>query len=95
MDTKRVRVTVSAMTRMEYSTVVEVPADTSHQALEDLAEQIYQDTDGSEYADDPEYWERGSQQVLPAEDDDQPDVVKQARRENGQWVITDKKQPYP
>lgn len=80
-DTKIVRITVSALTRVEYSTTVEVPADAPTDELEDLAEKIYQETDGGEFQEDPDYWERGSRQIEDVDEHDQPDEFLTAVRD--------------
>lgn len=58
--TKRVRVRVSAFTRVEWGTEVDVPESATDDQLDDLARAFYDNVDGGEYADDPDYWERGS-----------------------------------
>jgi hypothetical protein len=57
--TKRIRINLAALTRVEYSEVLEVPSDMTPGELDDLVEQRYQDVDGGEFWDDTEYWERG------------------------------------
>lgn len=58
--TKLVEVRLSALTRVEYMEVVEVPADISDDELNDLVNTRYSNVDGGEFQPDPEYWERGS-----------------------------------
>lgn len=60
VTTKKVRVTLSALTRVEYSEVLEVPADMTDAELNALVDQRYDEVDAGLYCDDPEYWERGS-----------------------------------
>lgn len=59
VKTKKVRVTLSALTRVEYSEVLEVPADMTDAELNALVDQQYEKVDGGLYRDDPDYWERG------------------------------------
>ena len=60
VKTKKVRVTLSALTRVEYSEVLEVPADMTDAELNALVDQRYDDVDAGLYGDDPDYWERGN-----------------------------------
>jgi len=85
---KIVRVTVSAMTRLEYSVLVRVPANATDEQLEGLVGKVYDDTDGSEYWADPDYFERGSQTVEPANPDEEKTCeVLSAKPSNGKWAI--------
>lgn len=58
--TKLVEVRLSALTRVEYMEVVEVPADITQAELDDLVNARYRQVDGGEFTSDPEYWERGT-----------------------------------
>lgn len=58
--TKLVEVRLSALTRVEYMEVVEVPANISQAELDDLVNARYRQVDGGEFTSDPEYWERGA-----------------------------------
>jgi len=58
MDMK-LRVHLAALTRMEYTTVVEVPDDTPAHKYADIVRDLYDKTDGTEFTEDNEYWERG------------------------------------
>lgn len=58
--TKRVRVCLSALTRLEYSEVVTVPAETTEAELDDLVKAAYEEVDGSLFSEDVEYWEKGT-----------------------------------
>lgn len=62
--TKLVEVRLSALTRVEYTEVVEVPADITPDELDDLVRDRYDKVDGGEYVDDPEYWQRGTCQAV-------------------------------
>lgn len=59
IKTKLVRINLAAMTRVEYSEVIEVPADMTADELEALVDQRFEDVDGGDYREDPHYWERG------------------------------------
>ena len=58
--TKLVEVHLSALTRVEYMEVVEVPANITQEELNALVNDRYRSVDGGEYTNDPEYWERGT-----------------------------------
>jgi|LNFM01.1.fsa_nt_gb hypothetical protein len=58
--TKLVEVRLSAITRVEYMEVVEVPANITQAELDDLVNARYRQVDGGEFTSDPEYWERGT-----------------------------------
>lgn len=58
--TKKVRITLAALTRVEYTEVLEVPADMSQEELDALVSQRYDEVDGGLYVDDPHYWEPGN-----------------------------------
>lgn len=57
---KRIRVNLAALTRVEYSKVISVPDDFSEDELTRLVDSVYDTTDGSEFWDDNEFWEKGS-----------------------------------
>ena len=59
-ETKLVRISLAAFTRLEYAEVIEVPASMTDPELEELLEQRYDWVEGGEYWDDPDYWERAS-----------------------------------
>lgn len=56
--TKKVRVKLAAITRVEYSCVLEVPENYPEFAG-DLVNHFYGEVEGGEYDEDPDYWERG------------------------------------
>ncbi len=58
-NTKKIRINLAALTRVEYSEILEVPSDISNGQLTALVEQRYRDIDGGNFYDDPDYWERG------------------------------------
>jgi|APSaa5957512493_1039668.scaffolds.fasta_scaffold00128_9 hypothetical protein len=59
---QRVRIRLSAFTRVEFVKEVEVDDATANnpQALQDLAQRVWDETDGGEFFDDTDYWEKGS-----------------------------------
>jgi hypothetical protein len=59
-ETKKVRITLAALTRVEYTEVLEVPADMTDAELDALVDKRYDNVDGGDYEDDPEFWERGT-----------------------------------
>lgn len=58
--TKKVRIRLSALTRLEYSEVLEVPSTITDAELQDLVEDRYDTVDGGDYYPDPDYWRRGN-----------------------------------
>lgn len=71
IGTKKVRINLSAFMRVEYSEVIEVPANITNEELKTLAEMRYDDVDGGNYAQDSEYWVKGTVEAVAAQDDDQ------------------------
>lgn len=57
---KLVEIRLAALTRVEYTEVVEVPGDISADELNDIINRRYSAVDGSEFSSDPEYWERST-----------------------------------
>ena len=57
--TKLVNIELAGLTRVCWGATVEVPADISKDDLDLLVEKFYDQTDGGEFHDDPEYWEKG------------------------------------
>lgn len=85
-QTKKVRINLSALTRVEYTEVLEVPADMSPSELEQLLDQRYDDVDGGEYFDDPDYWDRGdSCEVTVATGDDK--AIGTVERDGGSFRV--------
>jgi hypothetical protein len=85
--TKLVRVTISALTRVEYTTVIEVPLDLTNGQLDDLASKVYRDSDGEEFQEDNEYWEEGSHTVNETTEDDDGKPEMKAKLVDGQWKL--------
>jgi hypothetical protein len=69
---KLVRVSLAALTRVEWFAVARVPAQFDHDGVTDP---FYDKVDGGDFYPDPEYWERGTCQVWPAEEGDVPTHV--------------------
>jgi len=69
--TKKVFVHMGALMRVEWSGLVEVPADMENY---EILNRIYDAVDGGEYCDDNEYWERGDGHIETSEaiDKDEP-----------------------
>lgn len=67
--TKLIRINLGALTRVEWSAVVQVPADATPTELDQLVEKFYEDVDGSDYADDSEFWDKGECRYDVTEDD--------------------------
>lgn len=68
VKTKMVLLAVSAITRVEYSTMIEVPVDTNDEQLLEIGNAIFDATDEDSFVKDNEYWERGS--VIWSEQDE-------------------------
>ena len=69
---KLIEVKLSALTRVEYTEIVEVPANITEDELNELVNERYRNVDGGEFTKDPEYWERGT---CYAVDSDMPNAV--------------------
>jgi hypothetical protein len=59
-DTKFVQVNLSALTRMEWSALIEVPVDFDERQLSDLSDNFYDLIDGTEFHEDNEFWDKGT-----------------------------------
>jgi hypothetical protein len=55
----KVRIQLSALTRMECTKEIEVPNGTSKHVLDQKVREVYDETDSDEFTEDLEYWERG------------------------------------
>ncbi len=64
---KLVEVRLSALMRVEYMEVVEVPANITQAEIDDLVNTRYRQVDGGDYTRDPEYWARGACEVVDSE----------------------------
>jgi hypothetical protein len=81
--TKLVEVRLSALTRIEYMEVVEVPADITQAELDDLVNARYRQVDGGEFTSDPEYWERGTCEAVASDMPDGTPSMMAFRTEHG------------
>lgn len=81
--TKIVEVRLAALTRVEYTERVEVPADITAEELQELVNSRYRTVDGGEYYDDPEYWERGTCYATDTDDASMAPTVKAFRTPYG------------
>lgn len=64
--TQLVEIRLSALTRVEYVEVARVPSTLTDSELNDLVLKRYDQVDGGNFFDDPEYWERGTCYATPA-----------------------------
>lgn len=88
METKKVRIKLAALTRVEYEEVLEVPADMTDEELDELVDQRYEEVDGGLYWDDEQYWERSSScEHVPADPDDEPSG--KVSRADGDFAVED------
>lgn len=55
----RIRVNLSAMLRVDWSGVVEVPDDMPETEIQELVQSVSDEIDGSDYNEDTDYWEEG------------------------------------
>jgi hypothetical protein len=67
-ETKRRRINLSALTRVEYSIEVDVPVDADE---DELVRWVYDLVDGDDFTPDTYYWERGSCYIEPCEEKDE------------------------
>lgn len=74
-ETKRIRIMLGAMTRAEWSALVEVPKNMKRDELTDLVARFYDDIDGTEFTDDNEFWDKGECTYEHTDDDGPPEFV--------------------
>ena len=90
-NTKKIRINLSAFTRVEYTEVLEVPANITPSELNQLTAQRYNNVDGGAFTDDPDYWEEGARDWSFLECDE-TDAIEASgtvtRNENGGFVVT-------
>lgn len=58
-ETKRVSIRLSALTRREYTEEIAVPVEFDSSVLEHVVADGYEEVDGTEFHEDPDYWEKG------------------------------------
>jgi len=56
--TKQVHVNLASLTRVEFSGTVSVPVEFDEDKLESLVDKSYDEIDGGDYWEDPDYWEK-------------------------------------
>lgn len=83
---KLVEIRLSALTRVEYTEVVEVPADITKEELEALVDERYENVDGGRFVGDPEYWERATCVAVDCELPNAVPAVMARRAEDGLHV---------
>lgn len=55
----KLRVHMGALTRMQCTKEIEVPDDTPESDFDNIARTTYDDTEGDEFKQDYDFWERG------------------------------------
>jgi len=66
-------VNLGALTRVEWSAIVEVPDDMPEAEIKELADRFYDEIDGGEYWPDSDFWDKGTCCVdLDVSDDRSP-----------------------
>ena len=68
--TRRISIQLSALTRKEYTEILEIPADMSDDDIENLVGQRKDAIESDEYVEDRYFWERGDSVWEPADDMD-------------------------
>ena len=68
----KIRVNLSALTRVEWSGVVEVPDDTTEAEIEELTARVCDVVSGTEYTDDVDFWDESPGYSEPTDDDESP-----------------------
>lgn len=86
--TKLVRIHLAALTRVEYTELIEVPNDVTDDELNKLVSERYAEVDGGQYTSDNEYWERSTscRAEIEADKDDNTADRTMARNEFGELV---------
>ena len=85
--TKLIEVRLCALTSMDYSEVVEVPVDFTHQETDQLVDRRYREVGGGEFTGDPDYWERGTCYATDPESPNEPATVRVSRGEGGELTV--------
>jgi len=89
--TKLVRVNLAAMTRVEWSGVVRVPADVGKGEYEELARQMYDTVDGDEWQADTEFWDRGTCYGEDIDELEEHEAIAYIQTEDGDLVAAEQK----
>ena len=69
----KLRVNIGALTRKEYSCIIEVPDGTPENEYGEIARTIYDHTEAEDFTDDLEFWERGECGCVVADAADEVD----------------------
>jgi len=69
-NTKKIRINLAALTRVQYTEVIEVPSNTTEKEIQILVDQRYDAVDGGDYTGDTEFWEKGESCGFAYEDID-------------------------
>ena len=85
--TRLVRVCLGALTRVEWSAVVEVPRNITEDQRTALADQFYEDVDGGDYLPDDHFWDRGESSVEPVQANDSEPPRYRVRIVDGAYVV--------
>lgn len=83
MTTKQVWIRLTALTRVEYTELAEVPADLTAEELQALVDQRYETVSGDEFKDDPRYFVRSRCHTLDAKYPRHPPTLKVTRAADG------------
>ncbi len=79
-------VRVTAFTALEYDCTVEVVGDPPQDAIQELADALYDEVDGCMYNEVENYWERGSSDILDAQPDS-PAPTYRATWTGDEWEL--------
>ena len=88
--TRKIIVYLAALTRREWSEVVEVPVDLTGPDLEQLVDDFYNLIDSGDYGEDYEFWEQGTccaEEITDLRVQAEPPKYK-VRRSNKGLIIT-------
>lgn len=83
--TKKVRIILAALTRVEYCETLEVPATMTDSELDDLVAERYDTVDGGDYENDPFFWEPGDCTHEAVDSDEEVDGIVTIR--DGEFVV--------
>lgn len=85
--TKKVRIVLAGLMRLEYNEVLEVPLAMTDAELDDLVEERYDTVDGGVYYTDPDYWEQGTCYHERVDSDELSDGIVVLQK--GEFVVTE------
>jgi len=55
----KLRVNLGALTRMEHTSIIEVPDNVPEERWSEIARVMYEHTEAEDFTEDTEFWERG------------------------------------